>query len=116
MTARTPCLFFFLCCLGCHTLVPPGLGDSPAPAADAEEPVSPAPRTVEANTPAPFKERPPPAEQAQAVNHLGLAATCLEKGDETGALPHLACYLAVHPEHLVVRAHYAELLLRLHRD
>lgn len=49
-------------------------------------------------------------------NHLSLAAACLDKGDDRGAAPHLAQYLAAKPDHLSVRAHYAELLLRLHDD
>jgi hypothetical protein len=116
MAARTPCLFFFLLGLGCHTAVPLGPGDGPAPVAEPPRPVAPAPRTVEARGAAPATEAPAAAEQARAANHLSLAATCLEKGDEAGALPHLAHYLTAHPDHLVVRAHYAELLLRLHHD
>jgi tetratricopeptide (TPR) repeat protein len=46
-------------------------------------------------------------------NHLSLAAACLDKGDDEGAAPHLAQYLAAKPSHFTVRAHYAELLLRL---
>ncbi len=50
-----------------------------------------------------------------ARNHLSLAAAYLDKGDAEGACPHMGRYLEAHPEHLVVRAHYAELLLRLER-
>ena len=46
-------------------------------------------------------------------NHLSLAAACLDKGDDEGAAPHLAQYLTAKPNHYTVRAHYAELLLRL---
>ncbi len=49
-------------------------------------------------------------------NHLSLAAACLDKGDDQGAAPHLARYLEAKPDHYTVRAHYAELLLRLHDD
>jgi tetratricopeptide (TPR) repeat protein len=45
-------------------------------------------------------------------NHLSLAAAYLDKGDDERAGPHLARYLAARPEHCMVRAHYAELLLR----
>jgi tetratricopeptide (TPR) repeat protein len=48
-------------------------------------------------------------------NHLSLAAAYLEKGDQERACPHLALYLRACPRHVIVRAHYAELLLRLHR-
>ncbi|MDW8264626.1 MAG: tetratricopeptide repeat protein [Gemmataceae bacterium] len=48
-------------------------------------------------------------------NHLSLAAAYLEQGDEAAACPHLAQYVAAHPEHVVIRAHLAELLFRLER-
>src|SRR5205085_900898 len=50
-----------------------------------------------------------------APNHLSLAAACLEKGDDDGASVHLAHYVAVQPEQLKARSHYAELLLRMQR-
>lgn len=49
-------------------------------------------------------------------NHLSLAAAFLDKGDDEQALPHLAQYVAAKPDHFIVRAHYAELLLRLGED
>jgi tetratricopeptide (TPR) repeat protein len=48
-------------------------------------------------------------------NHLSLAAAYLARGEEAEALPHLAHYLHAQPDHFVVRAHYAELLLRLEK-
>jgi tetratricopeptide (TPR) repeat protein len=48
-------------------------------------------------------------------NYLSLAAAYLEKGDDAAACPHLSRYLTAHPEHLVVRGHFAELLLRMQR-
>jgi tetratricopeptide (TPR) repeat protein len=48
-----------------------------------------------------------------ARNYLSLAAAHIEKSDDAGAAPHLAHYLRLQPGHLVVRAHYAELLYRL---
>ena len=48
----------------------------------------------------------------QVENHLCLAVAYLEKEDETAACPHLAEYLATHPEQYRVRVRYAELLLR----
>ena len=47
--------------------------------------------------------------------HLSLAAACLEKGEPASAEPHLAKYVTAFPDHHVVRAHWAELLLRLKR-
>jgi hypothetical protein len=48
-------------------------------------------------------------------NHLSLAAAYLDAGDPERACPHLGLYLDACPTHLIVRAHYAELLLRLRR-
>jgi tetratricopeptide (TPR) repeat protein len=48
-------------------------------------------------------------------NHLSLAAAYLDRGDQERACPHFALYLQACPDHLIVRAHYAELLLRLNR-
>lgn len=50
-----------------------------------------------------------------ACNHLSLAAAYLDKGQDERAVPHLARYVAARPDHFLVRAHYAELLLRLQR-
>jgi hypothetical protein len=60
----------------------------------------------------------PPAvaqDAAQQRAHLNLAAAQIERGDQPGAARHLAAYLAAFPDHHIVRKHYAELLLRLHR-
>jgi tetratricopeptide (TPR) repeat protein len=48
-------------------------------------------------------------------NHLSLAAAYLDQRDLERACPHFALYLQACPDHLIVRAHYAELLLRLNR-
>jgi tetratricopeptide (TPR) repeat protein len=50
---------------------------------------------------------------ALARNHLSLAAAFLARGQDEQAAPHLAHYLEAQPDHLIVRAHYAELLLRM---
>jgi predicted Zn-dependent protease len=50
---------------------------------------------------------------ALARNHLSLAAVYVGNGQDAEAALHFALYLAAQPEHLVVRAHYAEVLLRL---
>ncbi len=55
------------------------------------------------------------ADPEQKRSHLSLAAAYVQQGDEAAAAGHLAEYLKAFPEHHVVRAHYAELLLRLHR-
>jgi tetratricopeptide (TPR) repeat protein len=48
-------------------------------------------------------------------NYLSLAAAFLARGEDERAAPYLERYVADQPDHLVVRAHYAELLLRLKR-
>jgi tetratricopeptide (TPR) repeat protein len=48
-------------------------------------------------------------------NHLSLAAAFIAQGKEEEAAPHLARYVRAQPDHFVIRAHYAELLLRLHQ-
>jgi tetratricopeptide (TPR) repeat protein len=52
---------------------------------------------------------------ALARNHLSLAAAFLSRAQDERAAPHLALYVEAQPDHLVIRAHYAELLLRLER-
>jgi len=46
-------------------------------------------------------------------NHLALAAQCLERNDDPGALPHLRAHVAENPDAVMVRAYLAELQLRL---
>ena len=49
-------------------------------------------------------------------NYLSLGAAYLEAGEEAKACGHLGRYLAARPDHLSIRLHYADLLLRLHRS
>ncbi len=55
------------------------------------------------------------ADPGMVRNHLSLAAAYLEAGEPESSCVHLASYLHYYPEHVVVRVHYAELLLRLER-
>src|SRR5262245_6200634 len=55
------------------------------------------------------------ADPGYTHNHLSLAAARLEKGDEEGACAALARYVEAHPDHLVIRGHLGDLLLRLKR-
>jgi tetratricopeptide (TPR) repeat protein len=48
-------------------------------------------------------------------NYLSLAAAYLEQGLDDKACPHLATYLAARPDHLSIRLHFADLLMRLQR-
>jgi hypothetical protein len=57
-----------------------------------------------------------PIDKSSALeNQLNLAGSCLERGDQAGALSHLAEYLAARPDQLMIRAYFAELLLRFNR-
>lgn len=44
---------------------------------------------------------------------LALAAACLDRGDEAGALPHLRSHVEAYPDAVMMRAYLAELLLKL---
>jgi tetratricopeptide (TPR) repeat protein len=55
------------------------------------------------------------ADPALVRNHLSLAAAHLQEGNLDQATVHLARYVEAHPEELILRARYAELLLRQHR-
>jgi tetratricopeptide (TPR) repeat protein len=46
-------------------------------------------------------------------NYVSLAAAYLQLGDDAAACSHLARYVAVHPEQLLMRVHLADLFLRL---
>jgi hypothetical protein len=112
-----------LAVVGCHSFTPmrveaPAVSESPV-----AQPAAPTyiVRALDADpkTPPDHAENARPTRIALAAhfepsgpNHLTLAASQLEKGDEAGACAHLALYLASHPEHTVVRVHFAELLLR----
>jgi tetratricopeptide (TPR) repeat protein len=61
-----------------------------------------------------FYEKSLALDPSLASNHLSLAAAFLDKGDDDRAGPCLARYLTAKPNHHMVRAHYAELLLRQH--
>jgi tetratricopeptide (TPR) repeat protein len=62
-----------------------------------------------------FYEQSLAADPSMARNHLSLAAAFLEKNDSSAACEHLRQFVAIHPEQLVIRCRYAELLWRLHR-
>jgi hypothetical protein len=63
-----------------------------------------------------FYEKSLAADPGRTRNHLSLAAAHMEAGDEQAACRHLGVYVGAHPEHTLMRSHYAELLLRLHRE
>lgn len=76
-------------CLGC-TLLPPPPPQEPLAASQTN------------------KENKPESLLQQAAKHL-------DEGRDDEALPCLAQYVAVRPEHAVIRAHFAELLLKLNK-
>src|SRR5262245_30893645 len=62
-----------------------------------------------------FYEQSLAADPTRTRNYMSLAAAFLEAGDEAAACAYLGRYVAAHPEHVLARSHYAELLLRLRR-
>jgi tetratricopeptide (TPR) repeat protein len=116
MTARPG--WFWLCVLsaGCQSLAPLEAAEGPQVTArqlwvkgqEAMQQGQPA-QTVQ------YLEQSREGDEGLARNHLSLAAAYLEQGDQSRAAPHLARYVNAYPQHHVVRAHYAELLMRLHR-
>lgn len=63
----------------------------------------------------PFQAGSTPSTVAEARTDLQEAASCLERGDTAGALPFLTRHVEAHPEQVNIRAHLAELLVRLDR-
>jgi tetratricopeptide (TPR) repeat protein len=49
------------------------------------------------------------------LDHVSLAADCLDKNDPDGAIQHFSAHLHAHPEQLMFRAYLAEQLFRLKR-
>jgi Tetratricopeptide repeat len=95
----------FLLCFGCTALSSP----STATLGETDLPVSAPPQSQVSNKPAVA------VREKDALNSLKEVARLLDAGDEAGALPLLAGYVNAHPDHATVRAHLAELLLRLHK-
>jgi predicted Zn-dependent protease len=49
------------------------------------------------------------------ADHLAKAAACIDRGDETAAVPHLSAHVTAQPDAVMIRAYLAELLLKLGR-
>jgi hypothetical protein len=90
MGKRVVCYWLLSLCAGCAVVSPP-TGEPAKPQA-AVEPAKP--------------------QAGETADPLKLAAECLERGDDAAALPHLAQYVAAHPDHAAIRAHLAEVELR----
>jgi tetratricopeptide (TPR) repeat protein len=128
MSMRHGGVFLVLLCLSCHAVTS---GEPDVQAEPAPQPTpQPAPPAVpgqlwqlgqaamhrgEPDTAIALYEQSLAADPQLTRNHLSLAAAHLEKGNLGGASVHLALYVEAHPEKLIIRARYAELLLRLHR-
>jgi predicted Zn-dependent protease len=96
MRLRRLRLLPFVCCLGCTALAPHA----------SEEPSEP-PATLQ------VAEKPAPPDDGKHL--LREAARQLDAGNNAAALPFLSEYVTAHPEHVTIRAHLAELLLKLDR-
>ncbi|MCI0464818.1 MAG: hypothetical protein L0Z62_48455 [Gemmataceae bacterium] len=114
MILRRGWLVLWFAALGCHSF---GLDMDRDPAAAERlwQQGQQAMRDGEPKRAIGFYEQSLAADPARTRNHMSLAAAYLEAGDDRAACDHLAQYVAAHPEHVLVRSHYAELLLRLQR-
>jgi tetratricopeptide (TPR) repeat protein len=101
--------------LGCHSAVALQLDDDTGPAARLWDEGQKAMRQGRPDRAIGFYERSLALDPSATRNHLSLAAAHLETGGDEAACRHLGLYLRHHPEHTLMRSHYAELLLRLHR-
>jgi tetratricopeptide (TPR) repeat protein len=116
MFGRHGWLVLWVVCLSCHAV----LAVEPAvetPSRQAWQKGQEAMRLKQLDQAIGFYQQSLAADPSFSRNHMSLAAAHLEKGDEATACVHLGKYVAAHPEHLIIRCHYAELLLRLqHRQ
>lgn len=115
MRLRAVWLLPWLLCLGCHSLVGLDLDGEPPSAEQLWDQGQDAMKEGHPERAIGFYERSLAVDPALTRNHMSMAAAFLEKGDDAKACEQLAKYVEAHPEHLVVRAHYAEMLMRLHR-
>lgn len=50
------------------------------------------------------------------ADHLAKAAACIDRGDESAAVPHLSAHVTARPDAVMIRAYLAELLFKLGKD
>src|SRR5262249_33206075 len=103
-------------CLGCHSVLGLDLDADPQDAEKYWDQGQAAMKEGRPDRAIGFYEKSLAADPNLTRNHMSLAAAYLESGADEQAAVHLGKYLEAHPEHLVIRAHYAELLLRLRRS
>jgi tetratricopeptide (TPR) repeat protein len=114
MALRSCLPLLCLVCVGCQGL--PALGpDSPGTAVALWEQGQAALGAGQPEKAIALYQQSLAADPAFTRNHMSMAAAYLESGNDVEACVHLGKYLEGHPEHLTVRSHYAELLVRLHR-
>jgi tetratricopeptide (TPR) repeat protein len=116
MVVRHGWLLLCLLVLGCHVFSGFEPEGDPAAARGLWEQGQQAMRKGEPERAIGFYEQSLAADPAFTRSHMSLAAAHLEAGHDEAACDHLGRYLEAHPEHTLVRSHYAELLLRLHRQ
>jgi tetratricopeptide (TPR) repeat protein len=114
MRLRPVWLLCWCTCLGCHSLALPDDAD-PEQAEQLWRQGQAAMSAGDADRAIGFYERSLAADPLATRSHLSLAAAYLEKGQDEPACAQLDLYLQAHPEHHQVRAHHAELMMRLGR-
>jgi tetratricopeptide (TPR) repeat protein len=116
MSVRHGWVMLWFSCLGCHSLAALELdGDGGPTGQELWEQGQQAMHQGRPERAVGFYEKSLAADPGLTRNHMSLAAAYLEAGNDEAACVHLAKYVAAHPEHVIIRSHYAELLLRLHR-
>lgn len=114
MAVRRGWLTVWLVCLGCQSL--PNLEtEEPCSASTQWELGQAAMRQGKTDEAIAWYEQSLTADPTLTRNHLSLAAAYLQKSNPDSACVHLAQYVDANPHELLIRARYAELLVRLHR-
>ena len=115
MAPRAVWLLLWFTGLGCHPFALVNEGAEPSRAVELWEKGQAAMRDGHPGEAVDFYAQSLAADPTMVRNHLSLAAAYLDLGDDAQACPHLAHYVAAQPDHLSIRLHYAELLVRLHQ-
>src|SRR5437879_8645419 len=115
MAPRAVWLLLWFTGLGCHPFALVNEGAEPSRAVELWEQGQAAMRDGHPGEAVDFYAQSLAADPTMVRNHLSLAAAYLDLGDDVQACPHLAHYVAAQPDHLSIRLHYAELLVRLHQ-
>jgi tetratricopeptide (TPR) repeat protein len=114
MAVRRGWLGLCLICFGCHSL-PPLEKEPRSSAGQNWEKGQTAMRQGKTEEAIWCYQQALAADPSFTRNHLSLAAAYLKQNNAESACAHLAHYVEAHPDQLLNRARYAELLLKLHR-